>query len=79
MAKSEQRTIKSSGSALEYEMGVIEKMGFISYFLITQDFYHLGEGARYSSRARPWISSRIPGCLCAEYYRFMPDSIWSHF
>ncbi|MEZ5329424.1 MAG: DNA polymerase III subunit alpha [Verrucomicrobiales bacterium] len=23
---------------LEYEMGVIEKMGFISYFLITQDF-----------------------------------------
>ena len=44
---------------LDFELGVIDEMGFESYFLIVWDFVTLREGERDRGRARPRLGRRL--------------------
>ena len=57
---------------LEFELGVIEEMGFESYFLIVWDFVKLREGQRHRGRPRPRLGGRLDRRLRAQHHRPRP-------
>lgn len=54
---------------LEYEIDMIEKMGFTDYFLIVWDFVRFGKIRRDPGRPRTRQRSRLDGDLLPAYYR----------
>ncbi len=53
---------------LDYELGILEKTGFVSYILIVWDFIALRQGTRDPGRAGARIGGRITGGLRARNY-----------
>ena len=43
----------------EYELGVIDRMGFSGYFLIVWDFVKYAKDSRDRGRSRPWLGRRL--------------------
>lgn len=48
---------------LDYELGVIKKMGYVDYFLIVWDFIHFSKIKRYNGWSGTRFSSRKCSCL----------------
>ena len=55
---------------IEYELQTIKRMGYPGYFLIVQDFLRAAREMDVSVGPRPWVCSRICGCLLYAYHRY---------
>ena len=60
---------------LDYELGIIERMGFPGYFLIVVGLHQVGEGARHSGRAGPGFGRRFAGRVGADHHRPRSDPV----
>ena len=60
---------------LDYEVDVLEKTGFVSYFLIVWDFIHFAKEQRHSGRARARFGRRIARRLRARDHRYRSAAI----
>ena len=49
---------------MEYEISVIEKMGYVDYFLIVWDFIHYAKSNDIPVGPRTWVRCRINCCIC---------------
>ena len=54
---------------LDYELGVLEKTGFVSYLLIVWDFIHFAKERGIPVGPGPRFGRRVDGRLCARNYR----------
>lgn len=48
----------------EYEFSVIEKMGYVDYYLIVWDFIHYAKSVGIAVGPRTWFWCRLNTCLC---------------
>ena len=55
---------------LEYEISVIEKMGYVDYYLIVWDYINWAKSQNISVGPRSWIRSRFNRSLCNRNYRY---------
>ena len=60
---------------LDYEIDMIEKMGFTDYFLIVWDFVHFAKSGRHPGRPRARQRCRLHGDLLPAYHRDRPHEI----
>lgn len=60
---------------LEYEISVIEKMGYIDYYLIVWDFINYAKTRRNISRSRTWLRSRFNSSIFNGNNRYRPNKI----
>ena len=59
----------------EYELSVIEKMGYVDYFLIVWDFIHYAKLHDIPVGPRTWFGCRFYCCICDRNYRYRPYKI----
>lgn len=52
---------------LQYELDMIQRMGFVDYFLIVWDFIHYAK-THASGRSGQRLGGRFYGCLLFGYY-----------
>lgn len=60
---------------LEYEISVIEKMGYVDYYLIVWDYINWAKSQNISVGPRTWIWSWFYCSLCNRNYRYRPYKI----
>ena len=63
-------TGQTLGERLEYELGVIRKMGYVDYFLIVWDFINYAKVQRYSGRAGKRLRGGKYCFLLSENYKY---------
>ena len=54
---------------MEYELGVIKKMGYVDYFLIVWDFINFAKTHNIPVGPRAWFRSRFYYCICNRNHR----------
>lgn len=59
----------------EFELSVIEKMGYVDYFLIVWDFIHYAKENGIPVGPRTWLRSRLNRSLCNRNNRHRPNKI----
>ena len=59
-------SVEEYEARLEFELDIIQGMGFPGYFLIVAGFHQMGEGQRHSCRPRPWVGRRLARRVCAD-------------
>ena len=59
----------------DHELGVIEKTGFINYFLVVWDFVRFAREQQHPGRARPRLRRRQPRRLRARHHRHRPAAL----
>ncbi len=62
---------------LEFELGIIEQMGFPGYFLIVADFIKWAKDQTIPGRAGPWLGRGLAGRLCAHHHRPRPAALFA--
>ena len=60
---------------LEYELGVIERMGFPGYFLIVADFIQWAKAQRHPGGAGARVRRRVGRGLGADHHRHRPAAV----
>ena len=63
----------------EYELGVIQKMGYVDYFLIVWDFIHYAKTHSIPVGPRSWIWCRFNYCILYRNNRYRSNQIWLTF
>ena len=53
---------------LQYELNIINAMGYADYFLIVEDFMRFAREAEYFNRTWSWFVSKLVSCLCIANY-----------
>ena len=59
----------------EFELSVIEKMGYVDYFLIVWDFIHYAKENGIPVGPRTWLRSRFNCSICNRNNRHRPNKI----
>ncbi len=69
---------KRIADRFHFEMGVIEKTGFINYFLVVWDFIRFAHEQRHPGRARPRLGRGQHRGLRAGHHRHRPAPLQPH-
>ncbi len=64
---------------LEYEIGVISRMGYVNYYLIVWGFHSLRQGHGHSRRAGAWVRCGVHRGLLYAHHRSGPHEVQPHF
>ncbi len=59
----------------EYELSVINKMGYVDYYLIVWDYIHYAKSVGIPVGPGRGSGARFNTCLCNWYYRYRPNKI----
>ena len=59
-------SVEAYDKRLEFELGIIESMGFPGYFLIVADFIKWAKDHGHSRRAGPRLGGGVSGGICAD-------------
>ena len=59
----------------EFELSVIEKMGYVDYFLIVWDFIHYAKENGIPVGPRTWLRRRFNCSICNRNNRHRPNKI----
>jgi len=60
---------------MEFELSVIERMGYVDYFLIVWDFIHYAKSHDIPVGPRTWFGSWFNCCLCNRNNRYRSNKI----
>ena len=73
--KAHKEDAKLKFERMDYELGIIHKTKYDSYFLVVWDFINAAKEIGVPGRPRARFRRRQPGCISDRHHRHRPDPL----